>query len=136
MLAGMFIFIIMGIVGGTPEVRSVVMPISLLCFLAGLGSFLYSKWVEQGTIKDGATAVKRVLDEEINPKYADHPHRLRYTVGSGCAETRSPFGGVPPALCSSAVAAAGCHRWTSPTITAGVASLLSPVCRLACTCAS
>ena len=61
----------MGIIGGTPAVRSAVIPLCLAVFLFGAASFLYSKCVEQGTIREGAAAVKRVIDEEINPKYAD-----------------------------------------------------------------
>ena len=37
--------------------------------LIGLASFIYSKCVEQGTIREGAAAVKKVIDEEINVKY-------------------------------------------------------------------
>lgn len=80
MLGGLVMFIIMGIIGGTPEIRSAIILLSLLAFLGGLGSFLYSKWIEQGIIKDGARAVKMVIDEELNPKYLDNPHRLKYTV--------------------------------------------------------
>ena len=80
-----------GIIGGTPDVRSIVIPVCLAVFLCGFLSFLYSKWIEQGSIRDGALAVKRVLDDEVNPKYADHPHKLRYTV----RVLASPPGGRP-----------------------------------------
>lgn len=82
MLGALVLFIIMGIIGGTPEIRSIIILLSLLAFLGGLGSFLYSKWIEQGIIKDGARAVKMVIDEELNPKYLDNPHRLKYTVSA------------------------------------------------------
>lgn len=89
MLAGLVMFIIMGIIGGTPDVRAVVIPVCLFIFVVGLASFLYSKWVEQGTIKEGAAAVKRVIDEEINPQYTEHPSKIRYTVGVHARELKT-----------------------------------------------
>lgn len=80
MMGGLVMFIVMGIIGGTPSIRATIIPICLGMFLLGLVSFLYSKWVEQGTIKEGAAAVKRLLDEEVNPKYTDHPNKITYTV--------------------------------------------------------
>jgi hypothetical protein len=80
MLGAFTIFIIMGIIGGTPEIRGVVIPICLALFVAGLASFAYSKFIEQPGIKDGAELVKKLLDERINPNYVDHPFRIRWTV--------------------------------------------------------
>ncbi len=80
MLGAFAIFIIMGIVGGTPEIRGIIIPICLGLFLIGLGSFMYSKWIEQPGIKEGASLVKKLLDERINPNYVDHPYRIRWTV--------------------------------------------------------
>lgn len=73
-------FIIMGIVGGTPEIRGVVIPIFMVAFLIGLGAFIYSKWIEQPGIKEGAALVKKMLDEQINPRYVDSSYRIRWTV--------------------------------------------------------
>lgn len=92
MLAGLVVFIIMGIIGGTHEIRAVVMPISLVIFLVGIVLFCYSKWVEQGVIRSGASAVKKILDEELNLKYQDHPHRLHYTVGVHVREFKVNLG--------------------------------------------
>jgi len=80
MMAGLVILIIMGIIGGTPEIRGVVVPIAFTTFLVGFLAFLYSKWVEQGAIRLGAIAVKRVLDDVVNPRYATSPHGIRWTV--------------------------------------------------------
>lgn len=80
MMAGLVIFIIMGIIGGTPEIRGVVIPISFTIFVVGMVMFLYSKYVEQGLIHESAVAAKRVIDEEVNPRHAQSPHRLCYTV--------------------------------------------------------
>ena len=70
----------MGIVGGTPEARNIVLPIIFLAFAAGLGAFYYSKWIEQPGVKAGAVLVKKMLDEQINPRYADSAFRLRWTL--------------------------------------------------------
>ena len=80
-LLGSFVaFIIMGIVGGGPEARNVVLPLIFLAFAAGLGSFYYSTWIEQPGVKAGAVLVKKMLDEQINPRYADSAYRLRWTL--------------------------------------------------------
>jgi hypothetical protein len=80
MLGSFAIFIVMGVVGGTPEIRSVIIPICLALFAIGLLCFNYSKWIEQPGIKEGAALVKRLLDEKVNPNYVDHPYRIRWVV--------------------------------------------------------
>ena len=80
MLVAFAIFIIMGVVGGTPEIRGVVIPIVMVIFLVGLTAFFYSKWIEQPGIKEGAALVKKMLDEKVNPLYVDSPYRIRWTV--------------------------------------------------------
>lgn len=80
-LLGSFIaFIIMGIIGGTPEIRSVILPIICVVFFAGVFTLYYSKWIEQPGVKAGAVLVKKLLDEQINPGYADSTYRIRWTV--------------------------------------------------------
>lgn len=80
MMASLVILIVMGIIGGTPEIRGVVVPIAFTMFLLGFLAFLYSKWVEQSAIRLGAVAVKRVLDDVVNPRYTSSPHAIRWTV--------------------------------------------------------
>ena len=82
MMGGLVIFILMGIIGGTPAIRGVVNPIALVTFLVGVVAFLYSKWVEQQSITDGAHAVKKILDDVVNPRYIDNEHKLKWTVSS------------------------------------------------------
>jgi hypothetical protein len=69
-----------GFVGGTPDIRSVLIPLIFLIFLAGLLNFFYSKWIEQPGIKEGAVLVKKLIDEDVNPRYATSAFRLRWTV--------------------------------------------------------
>jgi uncharacterized membrane protein len=88
MMGGLVIMILMGIIGGTAESRGVVMPIALVAFLIGVLAFIYSKWVEQGGIREGAQAVKKVLDDVINPRYADGEAKLRWTVRDPHIPTR------------------------------------------------
>jgi hypothetical protein len=80
MLGAFALFILMGIVGGTPEARGVLLPIIFLIFLGGLMSSTYSRWIEQPAIKEGAAIVKKMLDEDVNPRYADSRFRIRWTV--------------------------------------------------------
>lgn len=80
MLGSFSAFIIMGIIGGTPEIRAVVFPIVFCAFAFGVAVFYYSKWLEQPGVKAGAIAVKKLLDEEVNPRYAASPARIRWTV--------------------------------------------------------
>jgi len=80
MLGSFAIFILLGIVGGTPDVRAAVMPLCMCLFLAGAASSTYSKWIEQPAIKEGAALVKRVIDEEVNPRYIDSRFRVRWAV--------------------------------------------------------
>lgn len=80
MLGSFVAFIVMGIIGGTPEVRAVVLPIIFCAFLIGLASFYYAKWIEQPGVKEGAVKVKALLDDEVNPRYADSAARIRWTV--------------------------------------------------------
>jgi hypothetical protein len=80
MLGAFAVFILLGIVGGTPELRSAVMPLCMCLFLAGAASFTYSKWIEQPALKEGAAIVKRIIDEEVNPRYIDSRFRVRWAV--------------------------------------------------------
>ena len=80
MLGAFAIFIVMGIAGGTPESRAVIVPMVMALFLAGLASFVYSKWLEQPGIKEGAALVKKLIDDEINPRYLDSRFRVRWAV--------------------------------------------------------
>lgn len=77
-------FIIMGILGEdfgvTADVRGFIIPLILLVFLGGTACVFYSKWIEQPGIKEGAVLVKRIVDEVVNPRYADSTHRIRWTV--------------------------------------------------------
>jgi hypothetical protein len=93
MLGAFTLFIIMGIVGGETEVtrgaRSVVIPICLALFVIGLLAFMYSKWIEQPGIKEGAALVKKMLDDEINPRYVDSAFRIRWTVRVNMKEKKT-----------------------------------------------
>lgn len=80
MMLGLVIMILMGIIGGTTEIRSVVMPLSFICFLVGLLAFIYSKWTEQSGIREGAQAVRKVLDDVVNPRYSSSEDKIRWTV--------------------------------------------------------
>lgn len=80
MMGAFVILIIMGIIGGTPQLRSMVIPIAFLMFLAGAISFVYSKWVEQAGIREGAANVKKLLDDTVNGRYANSPHRIKWTI--------------------------------------------------------
>jgi len=80
MLGAFAVFILLGIVGGTPESRAVIVPMVMALFLAGLASFVYSKWLEQPGIKEGAALVKKLIDDEINPRYLDSRFRVRWAV--------------------------------------------------------
>ncbi len=73
-------FILMGIVGGTPEIRGVIVPLISAAFFVGAACFWYSKWIEQPGIKAGAQIAKRLIDEEINPRYADSPHAIKWVI--------------------------------------------------------
>lgn len=89
MMAGLVIMILMGIIGGTPAIRGVVMPISLTAFLIGVAAFVYSKWTEQAGIRDGAAAVRKVLDDVVNPRYADSEAKVRWTVSVQVKQTKT-----------------------------------------------
>jgi hypothetical protein len=80
MMAAFVIMIIMGIVADSSSVRGVVMPMALMVGLGGFAVFLYSKWIEQPGIRAGADLVKRMIENNINPKYVDSPHRITWTV--------------------------------------------------------
>lgn len=80
MMGALVILILMGIIGGTPESRGVVMPLAMVIFLVGLLSFLYSKYLEQGSIREAADAVRKVVEEVVNPRYEDSPHRIKWVV--------------------------------------------------------
>jgi hypothetical protein len=80
MLGAFTLFIVMGIIGGTPEIRGIMIPICLALFVGGGLSFTYSKWIEQPGIKEGSALVKKLLDEKINPNYVDHPYRIRWVI--------------------------------------------------------
>ena len=60
--------------------------------MIGLASFIYSKCVEQGTIREGAAAVKKVIDEEINVKY-ENVRRTWAAARERAAAARAKCGG-------------------------------------------
>jgi hypothetical protein len=68
-------------------VRMAILPIIFVAFLLGLCAFFYAKWVEQPGIKAGSLLVKRLLDEDVNPRYADSPAALRWTIRVSVAKT-------------------------------------------------
>lgn len=80
MLGAFAVMILLGVVGVGPDVRGVVMPLCALLFLGGGLSFAFSKWIEQPAIKEGAAVVKRIIDEDINPRYIDSRFRVRWAV--------------------------------------------------------
>ena len=74
-------FIIMGILGDfAGTARAPVIYLCLVAFLLGMASFTYSKWIEQPGIRAGADAVKRLIDEKINPLYERSEFKLRWAV--------------------------------------------------------
>ena len=80
MIGALAMFIIMGMAGGTPEIRGVVNPLCMLLFLAGVGASAYSKWLEQPAIRKGAAVVKALLENDVQPRYAGSEARLRWTI--------------------------------------------------------
>ena len=80
MLGGLVVFIIMGMAGGTQEIRGVVNPLSLASFFVGLCSMAYSRWIEQPAIRKAAVALKAKLDNEVNPRYLDSEWRITWTI--------------------------------------------------------
>ena len=80
MLGAFGAFIIMGMVGGTPEARGVVNPLCLLAFLVGVGFLVYSRFREQPGIRQGALLVKALLDNGIQANYAKSEYSLRWTI--------------------------------------------------------
>ncbi len=63
--------------------------------MIGLASFIYSKCVEQGTIREGAAAVKKVIDEEINVKYENVRRNLGRRARELAAAARKVRGPLP-----------------------------------------
>ena len=80
MLGAFSVFIIMGMVGGTPESRSVVLTLCFVAFLLGLAAFTYSKWIEQPGIRKGAAVVKALLENDVQPRYTTSEFRVRWTI--------------------------------------------------------
>lgn len=80
MLGAFALLILLGVVGGTADARAAVLPICMGLFFGGALSSAYSKWIEQPAIKDGAAIVKRIIDEEVNPRYIDSRFRVRWAV--------------------------------------------------------
>jgi len=80
MLGAFSVFIIMGMVGGTPESRGAIIPIVFVAFLLGLASFMYAKWIEQPGIRKGASVVKALLENDVQPRYTDSEYRIRWTI--------------------------------------------------------
>lgn len=80
MMTGFIILILLGIIGGTPGFRAAVFPICFLVFLAGMLCFIYSKFIEQDAIRKGAQAVKKAVDDIVNPRYADSPNKVTWVV--------------------------------------------------------
>ena len=79
LLASFSTFIIMGMVGPN-DARGVILLLDFLAFLLGVLCFFYAKWVEQPGIRVGSKLVKDLIDREIQPRYADSSHRLRWTI--------------------------------------------------------
>lgn len=81
LLGSFTVFIIMGILGEfAGSARSTVIALCVVAFLLGMAAFMYSKWIEQPGIRLGADAVKKLLDEKINPRYGRSEFKLRWSV--------------------------------------------------------
>ena len=80
MLGAFSAFILMGMIGGTPEFRGVMLPLCLAAFFLGVGCFSFAKWIEQPGIRKGAAVVKALLENDVQPRYADSAFRLRWTI--------------------------------------------------------
>ena len=81
LLGSFTVFIIMGILGEfAGSARSTVIALCVVAFLLGMASFAYSRWIEQPGIRLGADAVKKLLDEKINPRYERSEYKLRWAV--------------------------------------------------------
>ena len=93
LLGSFLVFILMGILGDfAGSSRSVVIAITSAAFIVGACAFIYSKWIEQPGIRLGADAVKKLLDEQINPLYEHSEYKLRWAVrpSGGLVRSRMP----------------------------------------------
>lgn len=71
----------MGVVGEyAGEARHTINTILIVGFVVGLLAFFYSKWIEQGGIEQGAVLVRKMIDADINPRYAGSAAKIRWTV--------------------------------------------------------
>ena len=85
LLAVFFIFVVMGVIGEyAGEARHSITLILVVAFFIGLASFFYSKWIEQGGIRQGAELVRKMIDMDVNPRYKDSPFQIRWTVSVRC----------------------------------------------------
>jgi hypothetical protein len=123
----------MGIIGEyAGEARATIMPILAVVFVVGMLAFFYSKWIEQGGIRQGAELVRKMIDVDINPRYEGSPFRIRWTVSVVAAAVARGGGGVVAAAVVVTVCAAGvshprrraCSRSRPPCIAHPLARLL------------
>jgi len=97
LLAAFFVFVLVGVVGEyAGAARTTITLILVVVFLIGLLAFFYSKWIEQGGIRQGAELVRKMIDIDVNPRYESSQYRIRWTVSA----RRRPA--VTPGACLSA----------------------------------
>lgn len=81
LLGDFFVFVLMGIIGEyAGDARQSIMLILAVVFAVGMTSFLYSKWIEQGGIRQGAELVRKMIDVDINPRYTNSAYKIKWTV--------------------------------------------------------
>jgi hypothetical protein len=93
LLASFFVFVLMGVIGEyAGAARTSITLILVVVFLVGLLAFFYSKWIEQGGIRQGAELVRKMIDIDVNPRYENSQYKVRWTVRPPRARVR-PGGG-------------------------------------------
>ena len=86
LLAAFFVFVLMGVIGEyAGAARTSVTLILVVVFLVGLLAFFYSKWIEQGGIRQGAELVRKMIDIDVNPRYENSQYKIRWTVSGAHA---------------------------------------------------
>ena len=86
----------MGVIGEfAGDVRPTVNLILAVLFVIGLVAFLFSKWIEPGGIKQGSELVRKMIDVDINPRYASSKFKIKWTVrakegGAACFNPPRP----------------------------------------------
>ena len=74
-------FVVMGVIGEyAGDARHTINLILVVMFLVGMLTFFYSKWIEQGGIRQGAELVRKMIDIDINPRYENSAYKIRWTV--------------------------------------------------------